>query len=324
MLISLVPDHGLVGVPAGELLLGQRCPAGGTEPVLDRAEPATLRARQRDLVVDDQARDALLLVPSDDAQLLLRVHRVAVPTADPADLLHRATHVPRPVFRVADRDIVGVTRIRALVLEHVPLDLAVEDVVDQVAQPRARRRALRQPAVVGDELRQQRRALRVPADASEVLLDALGRRRREKILDIQLDHDRLADVHRGVVRDRDARIKTHRTRVCLEITQQPAEDRALQGLGVVIRDIQPASAATLLGDARLSVNGLESTQLRNVCPQAKRQRLDVFAQAFFGAPALLGVLLFVGLGLFRDGDHNKQEDAAEHKPEDGIHHGPRG
>src|SRR5262249_22583711 len=164
--------------------------------MFDGPEPAPGRSRQVYPLVDHQPGHLLPIVPPADLQLLVQVQLIAFAADDePSDPDH-ITDVARVVGREGEGQVVGVAGVRRTDFAGTELPAApkviddppargepgqarVEAVIDEVAQSRTGRRALRKSPLKGAEVRQQSCRGPVPADASEVLANSLRPRGRE-------------------------------------------------------------------------------------------------------------------------------------------------
>src|SRR5262245_15032206 len=86
-------------------------------------------------------------------------------------------------------------------------EAGVEAMVEQVAQARTRRGALRQTALVGTQVGEQLCCRTVPTDAAEILVDPARAGRRKEVAQVQMKNHCPAGVQRGVSDDRLAWLK---------------------------------------------------------------------------------------------------------------------
>ena len=166
--------------------------------VLDGAEPSAGASGQVDLVVDDEAGYVLSLVFSANVQLALVVDFVTVVGEDgfghsdgegggEAVVVatfgrvkrfgipgKRASGLVRLVGAEGEGDVVGVAGVAGTDALGEAGEAGVHLIVDEVAQARAGRRALRQSALPGAEFDQQVARAAVPADGAAVAFDPCG------------------------------------------------------------------------------------------------------------------------------------------------------
>ena len=159
--------------------------------------------------------------------------------------------------------VVGVARIGEAELLRQRSQARVELVIEEVAQTRAGRRALRERAVVRAESREQSRGAGVPADLAEIIFHPRGGGRAEEILDVELDDDVLPDVGQRIADDRVTAFEAGCGGMRFELFEQAAEDRALDFLQRIGGRRDRARAPRALGHLKLTVRDFDGAQLHH-------------------------------------------------------------
>ena len=181
----------------------------------------------------------------------------------------------RPVIIEGKRDVIGVARVHAAVLRGDPGEQGVERKIDQVAQSRAGRSALRRrPASCV--------AMRISAATA---LSSQPRRLKKrstralpggwkKVHDVHAHDDFARGMRQRVVHDAGVHAQIPlRAAVRVELGKQPMQNPPLHVSGVLVRHAEYAHAARLLRHALRAVGRLEVFKLfRGDAPVARRVR----------------------------------------------------
>ena len=114
--------------------------------MLNRSQLSANVPRYVDAIIDDEPRHLLLLMLAEYSRLL-RIELITEGLKAATNNLDGSTDSLRVIFRKADADVVGVPCVCPVAAVHKSLNLCIEHKIHKIAESRAGRCSLREPAL---------------------------------------------------------------------------------------------------------------------------------------------------------------------------------